>query len=226
MKKMLTVVLAALILSGGIMAKAEFAVNAPIFFGHYEQDNDLTNGPEEIEWRVLKVDGDEALLISQYALDSKPYNEKYAVAMWSTCTLRTWLNTDFYDAAFTDEEKQCIVTRELENWKDVSTEDAVFLLDNDEAKTLFANHADRMTMPTAYAIAQGAWQSQKYGPGNAQWWLRSHSWEEKHRAAYVAGSGGVMTCGGNSMGRVDHTRLSVRPAIYVKTEALEAFLAQ
>lgn len=52
--------------------------------------------------------------------------------------------------------------------------------------------------------------------------LRSHSWEEKHRGAYVAGSGGVMTCGGNSMGRVDNARLSVRPAIYVATDALEA----
>ena len=83
-----------------------------------------------------------------------------------------------------------------------------------------------MAVPTAYAVAQGAWQSQKYGPGNAQWWLRAHSWEEKHRGAYVAGSGGVMTCGGNSMGRVDNARLCVRPAIYVSTEALEAISAQ
>lgn len=63
----------------------------------------------------------------------------------------------------------------------MNTQDTVSLLDNDEAKTLFENHADRMTVPTAYAIAQGAWQSQKYGPGNAQWWLRSHSWEKTPR---------------------------------------------
>ena len=173
--------LAALLLAVGAAtgATAEVAVNDHVFFGHYEQDNDLTNGAEAIEWRVLKVENGEALLISQYALDSQPYNEKYAVALWSECTLRTWLNTAFYDAAFNDTEKQGIVTKELENWKDVNTQDTVSLLDNDEAKTLFENHADRMTVPTAYAIAQGAWQSQKYGPGNAQWWLRSHSWEEK-----------------------------------------------
>ena len=174
--------LAALLLAVGAAtgATAEVAVNDHVFFGHYEQDNDLTNGAEAIEWRVLKVENGEALLISQYALDSQPYNEKYAVALWSECTLRTWLNTVFYDAAFNDTEKQGIVTKNLENWKDVNTQDTVSLLDNDEAKTLFENHADRMTVPTAYAIAQGAWQSQKYGPGNAQWWLRSHSWEEKH----------------------------------------------
>lgn len=155
--------LAALLLAVGAAtgATAEVAVNDHVFFGHYEQDNDLTNGAEAIEWRVLKVENGEALLISQYALDSQPYNEKYAVALWSECTLRTWLNTDFYDAAFNDTEKQGIVTKELENWKDVNTQDTVSLLDNDEAKTLFENHADRMTVPTAYAIAQGAWQSQE-----------------------------------------------------------------
>lgn len=51
-------------------ATAEVAVNDHVFFGHYEQDNDLTNGAEAIEWRVLKVENGEALLISQYALDS------------------------------------------------------------------------------------------------------------------------------------------------------------
>ena len=125
--------LAALLLAVGAAtgATAEVAVNDHVFFGHYEQDNDLTNGAEAIEWRVLKVENGEALLISQYALDSQPYNEKYAVALWSECTLRTWLNTDFYDAAFNDTEKQGIVTKELENWKDVNTQDTVSLLDND-----------------------------------------------------------------------------------------------
>lgn len=77
--------LAALLLAVGAAtgATAEVAVNDHVFFGHYEQDNDLTNGAEAIEWRVLKVENGEALLISQYALDSQPYNEKYAVALWS-----------------------------------------------------------------------------------------------------------------------------------------------
>ena len=96
--------LAALLLAVGAAtgATAEVAVNDHVFFGHYEQDNDLTNGAEAIEWRVLKVENGEALLISQYALDSQPYYEKYAVALWSVCTLRTWLNTAFFDAAFND----------------------------------------------------------------------------------------------------------------------------
>ena len=202
-------------------AQAGVAVGDLVTFGSYEQDNVPDNGAEPIEWRVLTVEGDEAMMIAVYALDAKPYNEKAAKNIkWSTCTLRTWLNDTFLNTAFTQEEQAAIVTHELTNWKDVNTVDTVFLLDNDQAKSLFANHADRMTTPTAYAIANGAWQSAKYGPGNAQWWLRPHSWESNRRASYVAGSGGVMTCGGNSFGVVENARLSVRPVVYVKLEAI------
>ena len=50
-------------------------INNIVTFGHYEQDNDLSNGPEEIEWIVLDFDEKDhkALLISRYGLDAKPY---------------------------------------------------------------------------------------------------------------------------------------------------------
>ena len=52
--------LAALLLAVGAAtgATAEVAVNDHVFFGHYEQDNDLTNGAEAIEcsrWRTAKL---------------------------------------------------------------------------------------------------------------------------------------------------------------------------
>ena len=49
-------------------------VGSMITLGHYEQDNDLTNGQEPIEWRVLNIEGDTVLLVSRYALDAQPYN--------------------------------------------------------------------------------------------------------------------------------------------------------
>ena len=45
-----------------------------ITFGLYEQDNDLSNGKENIEWLILELKDEKALVISKYALDSKPYN--------------------------------------------------------------------------------------------------------------------------------------------------------
>ena len=64
--------LAALLLPAAGMAQEETVY---VTFGHYEQDNDLTNGKEPIEWRVLKEEGGEVMLITRYALDAKPYNE-------------------------------------------------------------------------------------------------------------------------------------------------------
>jgi len=207
---------------------ATLKVGDYFFFGHYEQDNNLDNGKEPIEWRVLKAEGNELLAISRYALDSQPYNEKGGRARWNKASLRTWLSNDFYNAAFSKKEKQAIVTKVIENWKENDTDtDPVTLLSCDEAKKLFADHPDRMCLPTAYTVAQGVRLSTKYrradvsdGPNNVDWWLRTHSWESNARGAYVAGSGGVMTCGGNSNGIASNKRIAVRPAIYLNAELL------
>ena len=68
-----------------------------ITFGTYEQDNDLTNGAEPIEWRVLATDSDYSLIISKYGLDAKAYDTDDSLVTWETCTLRSWLNG--YDAS-------------------------------------------------------------------------------------------------------------------------------
>ena len=211
--------LIALLLSCTALAEGAVQVGDFITFGHYEPDNDTANGQEPIEWRVLEINGSEALIISRFVLDVQPYNEGYTYTNWSKCSLRPWLNEEFYNAAFSDEDKQIILTKVIENWEDADTEDTVFLLDNWQAKSLFADHPDRQVLPTEYAKAQGSWQSKKYGPGNAQWWLRTISWVKRNMASYVAGSGGVMTCGGTSDGRVDNHKWGVRPAIYINLDA-------
>ena len=76
-----------------------------IEFGSYEQDNDLSNGPEPIEWRVLEVSDGSALIVSQYALDARAYNKERVRITWAECTLRGWLNGEFYATAFNEEEK-------------------------------------------------------------------------------------------------------------------------
>ena len=56
-----------------------------VVFGTYEQDNDLTNGAEPIEWIVLerKEDGS-MLLIARLGLDCMQYHEKQAEVTWET----------------------------------------------------------------------------------------------------------------------------------------------
>ena len=232
MKKILSfaLLLCALLMVSAFAAAEETGIQVGdyITFGVYEQDNNLENGVEPLEWRVLQIEGDEALLITEYGLDCVPYSTKGGYARWRTATLRTWLSNDFYNAAFSDTEKQAIITKEIINWREKPTTDPVILLDTDQAKRLFSSHDDRQCTPTAYAVAQGAYLSVKYkkaaaedAPANCHWWLRTHSWESNFKGSYVAASGGVMTCGGHTDGYANNTVLVVRPSVYVSLSALQ-----
>lgn len=53
---------------------------------------------EPIKWRVLKVEGNQALLLSDIALDDQEYNTVSGNITWETSTIRSWLNG--YGASF------------------------------------------------------------------------------------------------------------------------------
>ncbi|MGN0325723.1 MAG: DUF6273 domain-containing protein [Lachnospiraceae bacterium] len=94
---------------------ADASVGDIVYWGSYEQDNDLTNGTEPVEWYVLdKVDG-EATLLAVYLLDCQPYHEMYEEITWENCTLRSWLNSEFYNTAFSEEEQAVIANTNVVN---------------------------------------------------------------------------------------------------------------
>lgn len=76
-----------------------------VFLGTYEQDNNTSNGKEDIAWRVLSTSDDKILVISDKVLDCQPYNTSDADVTWETCSLRKWLNNDFLNAAFVTGEQ-------------------------------------------------------------------------------------------------------------------------
>ena len=84
-------------------------------YGMYEQDNNLDNGKEDIEWIVLDKSNNQLLLLSKYILDNVPYNEKNGFIVWKESTLRNWLNTSFYDSTFNEEEKSAILRKNYNN---------------------------------------------------------------------------------------------------------------
>ena len=78
-----------------------------ITFGKYEQDNDLSNGSEDIEWIVLDKKDGNLLLLSKYGLDTKVVCDNADIsyeATWETSNTRLWLNGDFYDSAFSSDD--------------------------------------------------------------------------------------------------------------------------
>ncbi len=58
-------------------------------FGSYPQNNIAVK--ESIEWLVLDVNGNEALLVSRYGLDCKRYHHEFTEITLENCDLRKWL---------------------------------------------------------------------------------------------------------------------------------------
>ena len=147
-----------------------------------------TYAGEPIEWQVLEVKEDgTCVLLSVKGLDAKPYNTERKDVTWETCTLRAWLNGEFYETAFSTDEKSRIVLSTVENPDNKvcgtmggnTTEDYVYLLSLDEVSRYF--HVDPYSndncqsdalicFPTAYAKKNGAYTEEA---GNCWWWLRS-----------------------------------------------------
>ncbi len=86
-----------------------------IYFGNYYQSNKTTKEP--IKWRVLSVDGNKALLLSDKILDIYQYTlSEYAnPIVWETSGIRKWLNNYFYNNAFSTSEKNSIILSKLIN---------------------------------------------------------------------------------------------------------------
>lgn len=186
-----------------------------IKFGAYEQDNNLSNGKEEIEWIVLDVKDGKALIISKYGLDCQPYHATLTDITWETCTLRNWLNTTFYGTAFNTNQQSVIASTTLANEDNPfyeteggnNTADKVFLLSISEAKQYFASDAARSMTATVYAKAQGAAYE---ASDRSYWWLRSPG-GPSNSAAYVYDVG-LVHLGGLG---VIFDYFAVRPALWI-----------
>ena len=179
-----------------------------VTLGTYEQDNNAENGAEPIEWIVYYYDQESGMaeLVSKYGLDSKPYMTTsastsgyyyYQSSFWGDSSIRTWLNDEFYSAAFTtllqdamivtlpsstdsDYEGRRNIGRSFSDYE--SKSDRVFLVqyamaagsaqpaEETAGTSIFTQeNSTRVCMPTAYAIARGADVSPETGAG--KWWL-------------------------------------------------------
>lgn len=145
-----------------------------VVFGSYEQDDDLSNGKEEIRWIVLAKDKDSAFLISCYLLDCEQYNTSKGNVTWETCTLRKWLNETFFGEAFDSKEQTRIKTTHVSTEKNSEfgtdsgndTYDKVFLLSANEVLKYLRSKRLRSCEFTRYAYGNG-------GGVTKLWWLRT-----------------------------------------------------
>lgn len=191
-----------------------------IQLGHYEQDNDTSNGREPIDWIVLENDEKSAVLITKYCIDVKEYHSGGNAVNWSESSLREWLNSTFLNTAFDEEEKKALIRTSVENFNTdaarssymysymippIVSNDMVWIIDDDEAALYFPKREDKLAYATRYAAAKGAATNNE---GYATWLLRTDKNDQK-RANIMFPYRGCLS--------VENRRgdASIRPAIRV-----------
>lgn len=187
---------------------SKVTVGDTIVFGSYELDDNATNGKEGIEWLVLAKEDDTILVISRYGVDWQKYNGEETSTSWKKCTLRSWLNHDFFYSAFSEKEQTIILTTTVSADENPEynvnsgsdTQDKMFLLSILEADKYFNSNRER----TCRFIAQDAWF----------WWLRSPG-ETLDNAATVDRDGSINKEGA----QVNIVNILVRPAMWIDLSA-------
>lgn len=200
---------------------------------------------EPLTWTVL--DPEEGYVMSNIAIDAQAYENfsyydpdsfdsasgpmvyngkdcKYLANDWSKCSLREWLNRDFFNTAFTAEEKAQIGKTYLDNTNTFSSKydcagtfDKIFTIsiidainsdygfDEDGSHTDFA----RARLATDYAKCQGVDAADTTGT-LPYWWLRTTGFYGAF-AFGVSPNGRIVSSGGGYY-NVNRTDMGVVPA--------------
>ena len=193
-------------------------------FGSYPTEKDGNDQP--IKWNVIYQDNDRILLLSAYGIDARKYASRKKDSTWESSELRQWLNSEFYDRAFSEEEKVFIektvldndLNSETENLIGNQTTDHVFLLSTVEAER-YLSKSERWIQPTPYALSRGAYIDDK--TGNSWWWLRNPG-HTLTQAACVYSGGGVYSYGYD----VDYAHCTICPAIWLKLPQPNRFVTE
>ena len=197
-----------------------------------------------INWRILDVQGESALLLTEDIVEKRAYNIEQKAVTWKTCSLRKYLNGEFYNR-FTSKDRARILPCKNSNENTVftsmtgknyntsggaSTKDSVFLLSLKEAKRYFKT-SDVHTKTFWNDHYPNSWldfyekQLPEYTPQSDKlkttyngkawwWWLRSPGFD-RSSAAHVD-YGGDLDVSGYS---VDIVEGGVRPALWLNLKS-------
>lgn len=189
-----------------------------VSFGSYPQDR--SGSPAPIQWQILRAEEGRLLLLSELGLDSMRFH-KDLYPFWADSELRQWLNGSFLTSAFTGDEQQLIQVSAIETpgyYSELGlymggpdTEDKVFLLSKEELREYLPEDADRLCLPSEYALSAGAGTDED---GHCFWWTRSPG--NHHGKICVINPNGYL----DPDGRVLYTYICLRPAVWVNIRNL------
>ncbi len=218
----------------------EIYVGGKVAFGSYEQDGDLQNGPEPIEWDVVDSFEDGYLLVSRYILDGMPWDDGSGSSSaldlkteitYEQCSMRKWIQDSFAAEAFTEEERSLIIPVSVKGDDILAKKDNpyatdyAFILREDEVMDYWGKasptqaNASLRCAPTEYAAwsglavdaAGGARHRYADNAWTAPWALRRRYTDEKAKQAKIV----TVDTAGRFSNSVTTETLGFRPAIYI-----------
>jgi hypothetical protein len=201
------------------------------------ETRNLLFGP--YEWRVLEVDGDKALLLTEELIEERIYGPEETPVTWETCPLRGYLNGGFLQSFSSEEQGMMLVTRVVNNdnlWYGTlggnDTDDRVFLLSVEEIDRYFGDSGDYLDIrmkdidgdPVTNGNGSvGMFLSNEYNEDrkgiNLQagdvmmWWSRSPGYSETS-AVQVLSKGEIRVFGGDAA----FIDTGPRPAVWIGLE--------
>ncbi|MCL2052829.1 MAG: DUF6273 domain-containing protein [Oscillospiraceae bacterium] len=193
------------------------------------------------DWRVLDVQNNAALIITEEIIEKKAYHGNRTAITWANCDLRKYLNGEFINNVkkFSPNDKARIIPVTNENadnqWYNTdggsNTTDSIFLLSLNELVRYFGDSGDlRSKKRYGYDVkmkkfvqnANGHMLCDMYGSARVANYLREkgHTWrlrspgDGSDDAAYVGYDGGVQVAGYPVDD--DASLGGVRPALWLK----------
>ena len=197
-----------------------------ITFGHYDQDGNVGNGVEPIDWQILATNGNMAFVVSRCGLFNAKYTEHSKGQQWENCDLRKTLNSSFYYEAFTPAERDAIQLTTVDNSEaqgDPSavsyrgygnnTEDYIYILSYGELVNYLPTQNDRVCEICQKGKDKGLCGPEYvFGMRTCNYWLR--------HPVYKQNAGGVTWSGTIASAYMNFGSCMVRPCCWVNLTAL------
>lgn len=187
------------------------------------------------EWRVLDIQNNTALIITEYIIEQGRYHDVYKDITWADCSLRKYLNGEFYDK-FTTADKSRIVPVTNKNpdnhWYGTKggedTRDNIFILSLEEVTCqYFGDSSSKLYNPKKN---QRYWFERKDENNSKRiarlegvewstwWWIRTPG-RVGVKAVYIHGDGNIGIQGNNILkGNISDGKClgGIRPALWLK----------
>ena len=188
---------------------------------------------EPIRWRILGEKNGEAIILCDSIIDKHVFDD--SSNNYAESDIRAWLNSLFYDTAFSSLQKELILTTEVDNsvksanpcgdekyfnngvnkYACENTSDKIFLLSEEEVTNSsygfngYVADTARKMMTSDYSRAVGAMMNTD---GIGWWWLRSPYYSGSHNARGCIDNGNVQIIS------VNGPREGVVPALTIKLQ--------